>query len=148
MVEAIQQGYAFGPFKVYASDRLLFRENERVKELTGKDFDVLCYLVEKHGRLVKPTELINNLWPVNSPCSPGNLTTNISHIRNVLGDNPRNPIYIETVPGHGYKFIAEVHYIPGISGGAVSSPSQGSIQDSQRTDENFQIESHKFVPIY
>ena len=149
MGEPTQQGYAFGPFKIYPLDRLLFREVKRVRDLTGKDFDVLCYLVAEHGRLVRPSELINNLWPVESPCSPGNLTTNISHIRKVLDeDDPRNPTYIETIPGHGYKFIAQVHDIPSSVSRAVRSTTPLAAPDSTYPHKSFQIESHKFVPVY
>lgn len=150
MVELTQQGYGFGPFEIYPIDRLLYRNGERIKELAGKDFDVLCYLVKRHGRLVKPAELIRNVWPVQYPCEPGNITTNISHIRKVLDqDDPRNPTYIETISGHGYKFIAQVREI-GLQENPTAEllPHLSARESDSRTLERFTIESHKFVPVY
>src|SRR5258708_19682254 len=50
---------------------------------------------------------MNRIWP-NSFVEEANLTVNISALRKVLGDRPDGGEYIETVPKHGYRFVAEV----------------------------------------
>jgi Tol biopolymer transport system component/DNA-binding winged helix-turn-helix (wHTH) protein len=99
--------YEFGPFRLSADERLLFRENERV-ELAPKVLDTLILLVENHPRLVTKDELIRRLWP-ETFVEEGNLTFNVSTLRKVLGDDRNNGNrFIETVPKRGYRFIATV----------------------------------------
>ena len=65
----------------------------------------LLVLVENSGRVVSKDELMKAVWP-DTFVEEGNLTQNISVLRKVLGENPGEHIYIETVPKQGYRFIA------------------------------------------
>ncbi|MGI8467008.1 MAG: winged helix-turn-helix domain-containing protein [Pyrinomonadaceae bacterium] len=95
--------YKFDEFLLYPDERLLLRNGKRVN-LRGKDFDVLVYPVKKQKRLVTHQELLKEVWQ-GAFVEEGNITTSISKIRKVLGDNSRSPKYIESIKGYGYRFL-------------------------------------------
>src|SRR5271163_42802 len=80
------------------------RDDIRIS-LTPKTFAVLQYLVEHAGRLVTQSELLDTLWP-DTFVQPEALKNHILDIRAALGDDPRNPKFIATLPKRGYQFIA------------------------------------------
>ena len=96
----------FPPFRLDAADQSLWRENQRVP-LTPKAFAVLHYLVERAGRLVTQNELLEALWP-DTFVQPEVLKSQILDVRTALGDRPKDPLFIETIPRRGYRFIASV----------------------------------------
>ena len=68
---------------------------------------MLHYLVERAGRLVTQDELLEALWP-ETYVQPEVLKSHIRDIRSALGDDPKVPRFIETMPRRGYLFIAAV----------------------------------------
>jgi DNA-binding winged helix-turn-helix (wHTH) protein len=72
-----------------------------------KAFGILRYLVDHAGCLATQEELLDAIWP-NTYVQPEVLKRHIADIREVLGDDPRNPAFIETRPWRGYQFIAAV----------------------------------------
>lgn len=101
--------YEFGPFRLDARKRLLLREGEPVK-LFPKEFDTLLALVERTGAVLDKDELMRRVWG-DVVVEESNLTTNISHLRKVLGEKPNQHQYIVTVPGQGYRFVAGVRAV-------------------------------------
>jgi DNA-binding winged helix-turn-helix (wHTH) protein/predicted ATPase len=101
--------YEFGPFRLDPGERRLSREGQPIT-LRAKIFDTLCVLVEAHGHLVDKDELIHRVWP-DAVVEEGNLAHNISALRKTLGEPATGQKYIETVPGRGYRFVAEVREI-------------------------------------
>jgi DNA-binding winged helix-turn-helix (wHTH) protein len=81
-------------------------DDERIR-LTPKAFALLRYLADHAGRLVTQDELLNALWP-DTFVQPEVLKSHILDIRKALGDRPKNPQFIETLPRRGYQFIAPV----------------------------------------
>ncbi|HEX6729571.1 MAG TPA: winged helix-turn-helix domain-containing protein [Pyrinomonadaceae bacterium] len=106
MSYTISYFYRFGDFAIDLEQRVLLRGTQPVP-LTPKVFDTLLALVEQHGRIVGKNELMDRLWP-DSFVEESNLIFNIQHLRKALGDNARNPIYVETIARRGYRFIAQV----------------------------------------
>jgi DNA-binding winged helix-turn-helix (wHTH) protein/tetratricopeptide (TPR) repeat protein len=98
--------YAFGPFRVDLVKRLLLRGDEPVS-LSPKDFDLLLALVQHHGEVLVKEELLEGVWP-DTVVEEGNLNRHISTLRKTLGESPNEHEYIVTVPGRGYRFVAEV----------------------------------------
>ena len=98
--------YEFGPFRLDVAERQLLRDGEAVS-LPPKAFDLLLALVERQGRLLEKTELMKLVWR-DTFIEEANLSYTISLIRRALGEGPEPQQFIETVPKHGYRFIAEV----------------------------------------
>jgi TolB-like protein/Tfp pilus assembly protein PilF len=98
--------YEFGPFRLELKEHRLVREGHPVP-LTGKAFDTLRVLVERHGMLVSKRDLMNAVWP-QTTVEENNLDRNISMVRKALGEKATGPQYIETVPRVGYRFVAQL----------------------------------------
>lgn len=97
----------FDGFLIDCGKRLLFQQDGEPIPLMPKAFDTLLYLTENSGRVVEKDELFREIWP-DTIVEENNLTQNISALRKVLGEKPAEHRYIVTVPGRGYKFVADV----------------------------------------
>ena len=102
--------YEFGAFLLDPSERLLSCNGTAVS-LTPKAFEILLCLVRNHGHMVSKDELLREVWP-DTFVEEVNLAVNVSAIRKALGENPQECRFIATVPGRGYRFVAEVRNIP------------------------------------
>jgi DNA-binding winged helix-turn-helix (wHTH) protein/tetratricopeptide (TPR) repeat protein len=98
--------YRFGRFVLDPVERILSCDGTPVS-LTPKAFDTLICLVRNQGRMVTKDELLRQVWP-DTFVEEINLAVNISTIRKALGENPQDWRFIATVPGRGYRFIAQV----------------------------------------
>jgi pimeloyl-ACP methyl ester carboxylesterase len=112
--------YQFGPFRLDARERRLFRGDE-VIPLRLKVFDTLRVLVENAGRLVPKHELLDAVWPETN-VEENNLNHNVSVLRKALGERVTGQQYIETVPRVGYRFAAAVETIAAPLRTSASSP--------------------------
>ncbi|MDQ3042064.1 MAG: transcriptional regulator, partial [Acidobacteriota bacterium] len=103
--------YEFGEFRLNVTEHFLARLSggERVP-LSEKAFETLCVLVRNAGHLVNKNELLNQVW-VDSFVEENNLNKCIHAVRRALGEKPGEQQFIETVPKHGYRFIAEVRHL-------------------------------------
>lgn len=101
----------FAAFRLDTVNQCLWRrrdseDDERVL-LPPKPFALLRYLAEHAGRLVTEQELVKALWP-RTCVQPGSLKSQVHEVRKVLEDNPKAPVYIETLSRRGYRFIAPI----------------------------------------
>ena len=96
--------YRFGNFTLDLNRGFLRRGDEQVS-LRPKAFDALVYLVERHGRLVTKTELIEALWP-DTAVTDNSLAHCLLEIRRAVGDESQQ--IIRTVARRGYVFAAPV----------------------------------------
>jgi DNA-binding winged helix-turn-helix (wHTH) protein len=95
--------YEFGAFRLDPAERLLLRDGTAVP-LTPKCFDLLAYLVERHGRLVEKQALLSAVWP-DAIVEEANLASNVSALRKVLDNGSGGESLIQTVPTKGYRFV-------------------------------------------
>jgi Tol biopolymer transport system component/DNA-binding winged helix-turn-helix (wHTH) protein len=96
---------AFGPFEVNAPSGELFKHGTRVR-LSKQPFRVLLALLTRPGDLVTREELLIEVWGDGTFVDfEHSLNAAINRLRQSLGDSAEKPRYIETVPGHGYRFI-------------------------------------------
>ena len=98
--------YEFGPFTVDPVERVAFRDGKPLI-LTPKVFDTLLCLVRNRGRVLTKDEILQEVWP-DTFVEEVNLAVNISTLRKALGESPQEGRFIATVPGRGYRFVAEV----------------------------------------
>ena len=99
--------YEFGDFRLDAGKRLVTRRDGAAVALTPRVFETLLYLVEHHDTVLDKERLMEAVWP-DSIVEENNLSQNISTLRRVFGESPGSHHYIVTVPGRGYRFVAQV----------------------------------------
>jgi tetratricopeptide (TPR) repeat protein/DNA-binding winged helix-turn-helix (wHTH) protein len=98
--------YRFDGVEVDPSQRSLRREGEELA-VRHQSFQVLVYLLEQRHRPVTKEDLINYIWQ-SQAVTDDSLVQVIIELRRSLGDDPRRPRFIKTVPKVGYRFIAPV----------------------------------------
>lgn len=102
----VRPSIRFAGFELDPADRQLRRGGEPV-ELNGRYFDALALLASEPGRLVSKDRFLDEVWR-GVPVTDEALTQCIKTLRRQLGDDAARPRFIETVPKHGYRFIAPV----------------------------------------
>lgn len=90
-----------GDIVVDLGQRTVTRAGERV-ELTGLEFDLLCALVRRPGRVVARDALLSEAGRGDVTVGERTVDVHVSHLRQKLGDDPRSPKLIKTVRGIGY----------------------------------------------
>jgi Tol biopolymer transport system component/DNA-binding winged helix-turn-helix (wHTH) protein len=98
--------FNFANFTLDLERRLLLRDGEPVS-LTPKAFDTLTLLVRRSGHVVGKDELLEEIW-ANAFVEESTIAQNVFTLRKALGQNHTENQFIETVPKHGYRFIADV----------------------------------------
>jgi DNA-binding winged helix-turn-helix (wHTH) protein len=101
----------FDRFQLDLEDRRL-REDGAPVELNSRYYDALALLVAEQGRLVTKDRFLDEVWR-GVPVTDEALTQCIKTLRRQLGDDAARPRFIETVPKHGYRFIAPVETTEG-----------------------------------
>jgi TolB-like protein/DNA-binding winged helix-turn-helix (wHTH) protein/Flp pilus assembly protein TadD len=103
--------YRFGDFQLDVSAYELRRHGRPIK-LGRQVMDLLILLVESRGHLLTRTEIVDRLWgkDVFVDVETG-VNTAISKVRQALRDSADAPVFVETVPGRGYRFIAPVEVV-------------------------------------
>src|SRR6516162_3890243 len=99
--------YEFGEFQIDTGRRLLRRLDGTTVPLTPRVFETLLYMVEHHNIVLDKERLMEAVWP-DSIVEENNLSQNISTLRRIFGETPGSHGYIVTVPGRGYRFVAQV----------------------------------------
>src|SRR3981081_4265025 len=101
----------FPPFRLDVLNQCLWRigkmESEERILVTPKAFAILEYLVQRAGQLGTHDALLEGRR-ADRMVEPQAVKKRILDVRNALGDHPKNPLFIETVPKRGYRFIAPV----------------------------------------
>jgi TolB-like protein/DNA-binding winged helix-turn-helix (wHTH) protein/Tfp pilus assembly protein PilF len=98
----------FSVFEVDLRTAELRKQGLKVK-LQGQPFQVLAMLLERPGELVTREEIREKLWPGDTFIDfEHSVNSSIKRLREALGDDPAAPRFIETLPRHGYRFIAPV----------------------------------------
>ena len=98
--------FRFGRFTLDVESRLLCRDGAAL-DVSSRYFDALVLLVRNAGGLVPKDKFMDVVWR-GVPVTDEALTQCIRSLRRALDDDAARPSFIETVPKHGYRFIAEV----------------------------------------
>lgn len=100
--------YRFGLFEADPASGELLRQGVRIR-VQDQPFRLLTILLERSDEVVSRQELREKLWPADTYVQfDGSLKAALRRLRAALGDSAENPIFIETVPKRGYRFIAPV----------------------------------------
>ncbi len=124
--------WRFGVFEMDTRRVELRRSGTPIK-LREQSFLILVHLLQHAGEIVTREELRSVLWPSDTYVDfDHSLNTAMMKLREALGDSTGTPLYIETIPKRGYRFIAPVssvtdarHEQPRANGDPVSSPIHG-----------------------
>lgn len=100
-----RRALAFGPF-VLDPVAAELRSPDGPVALRPRAFDLLCALARRAGELVTKDELLDTVWGTRF-VTEGVIKTAIADLRNALGDDPKAPRWIQTVPRRGYRFVAD-----------------------------------------
>lgn len=101
--------YKFGAFSLDARRHILWKKGKKV-DLNAKPMKVLLALVESNGDLVTFGELMTKVWGT-TEVGDNNRNQQISVLRKVLGESPKENKYIQTIPRDGYRFVAHVEKV-------------------------------------
>ena len=102
----------FGNFEVDLAAGQLHKRGARIG-LRDQSFQVLALLLERPGEVVTREQLQHRLWPADVFVDfENNLNTAVARLREALGDSAEKPRFIETLPKHGYRFIAPLSEHP------------------------------------
>ena len=100
----------FGTFQADVEREELYQDGQRVR-VQAKVFQGLLLLLSREGEIVSREEVRRHLWPDTFLANlDANVNTTMNKLRQVLGDSPEGPVFIETIPRRGYSFIASVEF--------------------------------------
>jgi TolB-like protein/DNA-binding winged helix-turn-helix (wHTH) protein len=121
----------FRPFEASLSEGELYKGGKRL-HLQDQPFRLLAMLLERPGELISREEVRRRLWPDGHfvDFNEG-IDTAVRKLRYALGDSATTPRFVETIPRHGYRFIAPIESAPPESA-VAESPVPHSDQYSSR----------------
>lgn len=139
MSEEERHFFEFGEFRLDPVRRRLLRAGEIV-QLNPKAFDTLLVLVENNGKTIEKDDLMQQVWP-ETAVEENNLNQKISILRKIFGESRNESRFIVTIPGIGYRFVAEVRRVT-LEGEEVtmSEITQSRIVISETIEEDEQEE--------
>lgn len=124
--------YYFADFVLDPTERQLFFKQQQL-ELNARYLDALLLLVQDAGKLVSKERFFKEVWQ-GMVVSDEALTQCIRTLRRLLQDNAAAPLFIETVPKHGYRFIAPVLTSPSEDADSlVDARTQGTAVTTNRS---------------
>lgn len=101
-VEEDDEDIVIGPIRIRPDYFEVYR-NDELLELTPKEFELLLYLIERQGRVITREHMLNSVWNYEFAGDSRIVDVHISHLRDKLEENPKQPQFIKTVRGLGYK---------------------------------------------
>jgi len=118
----------FGPFELDVQRQELYRGGIRIR-LQSKIYEALLVLLEAPHQIVSRETIRQRLWPGDSLVNfDANVNTTVNKLRQILGDSPDAPSFVETIPRKGYSFIADVEF----SDTPVRAPTEDELSASDR----------------
>ena len=98
--------YEFGEFRLDVRRRILLKNGDP-QRLSGRIFDLLLVLVQNEGRIIEHDELLDRVWE-GMFVEQSNLKKSVSALRQILGEQPNESLYVKTIPRRGYSFVSPV----------------------------------------
>jgi two-component system alkaline phosphatase synthesis response regulator PhoP len=96
--------YAVGPFRVNVRGTEVTCDGELVR-LSAREFQLLRYFLEHRGTTLSRKEILKEVWGYNVKTFTRTVDVHVASLRQKLGDDPKEPQFIVTVTGLGYKFV-------------------------------------------
>lgn len=83
--------------------------NQVKLDLTPKEFELLVYMANHRGKVLSRDQLLNTVWNYDYIGDSRIVDVHVSHLRDKIELDSKNPVYIKTVRGIGYKFEGPDH---------------------------------------
>jgi len=98
------EAYAFGDVEIDFRGAVVTRARRSI-DLSGLEFKLLRYFVERRGALLTRDELLEKVWGYDATPVTRTVDVHVASLRQKLEKNPSKPEFIVTVHGLGYKFL-------------------------------------------
>ena len=108
-MSVLQTNVAFGSFVLDVNEQVLLEGDVRT-QLSQKQFDLLKLFLNQSKSLITKDEIVEAVWD-GKAVSDSVITTGVKEVRQLLGDDARNPVFLQTVHGRGYRFLVDVHSV-------------------------------------
>jgi two-component system alkaline phosphatase synthesis response regulator PhoP len=95
--------FRFGDVEVDFERAELLKRGQPLR-MSGKELQLLQYLIHYRGRVVPREEIFEHVWEYSSDVSSRTIDVHVASLRQKLEDNPQNPRHIHTIRGKGYRF--------------------------------------------
>lgn len=105
--------YQLGNFRIDITNSKIYRDG-RLMDVEPKTFQLLVYFINTPNQIVTRDDLIKYLWS-GRIISDNTINKHIANLRKLLGDDPKNVKYVETVSKQGYRLICPVTTISKIT---------------------------------
>lgn len=102
--EKVKETYTFGDVEVDIRG-METRKAGKVLDLSAKEFQLLVYLIENQGAMLSRDDILNNVWGYDAMPTTRTVDTHVAWLRQKIEPNPKQPQYILTAHGFGYKFV-------------------------------------------
>ena len=136
--------WRFGVFEVDLRRAELRKQGMKVK-LCGQPFQILAVLLEHPGELVTREEIRGKLWAGDTFIDfEHSVNSSVQRLREALGDAAEHPRYIETLPRHGYRFIAAVEPVAPVP--SLATGGGGEVRFQVRADWTFGLQEPETPP--
>jgi two-component system, OmpR family, alkaline phosphatase synthesis response regulator PhoP len=103
-VRALGETFQFGEILVNFRTTEVFRAGQPLK-LSAREFKLLRYFIRNVGTTLSREELLNAVWGYEAIVFTRTVDVHVAWLRQKIEPNPRQPRYIHTVHGHGYRFV-------------------------------------------
>ena len=141
----MKDAFSFGPFHLYPGTRIL-RKNGKAVSLGSRAFDMLVAMVERHGNVLTPEELMAVAWP-GLIVEDSNVRVQIANLRRALQRGSDGAHYIANVAGRGYCFVAPVSRMEPVDPPSEATAESQVTPPSQHTEASKQTSgSHPSFP--
>lgn len=100
---AEKQILSAGGLTVDVGSRRVYKNGSEIA-VSGKEFDLLVYLMQHKGQATRKETIFNEVWGVDCFSEMSSLSVYISWLRDKIEDDPKNPVLIQTVYRVGYRF--------------------------------------------
>ena len=82
---------------------------DKIIELTSMEYGILKFLMENAGRILTKNQIFGEVWKEDYVCGDNTIMVHMSRLRDKIEEDSKNPKFLKTIRGLGYKFdkIAE-----------------------------------------
>ena len=98
--------HKFGSVEVNTRRREVSRAGEPVT-LSAKEYQLLCYLLDRPDTVVSRDELLEQVWGYRAATNTRTVDVHLAQLRSKLEDDPKQPRYLLTAHGAGYRFVKD-----------------------------------------